>query len=164
MNLLDVILLATIVIGFTLGYKTGIIRQLSFGAGVALGLFQAIDSYGHASTWLADTTGWDKATCAPIAFILILALTVLVIHLAGVFLSKAIRIACLGIVDKILGAAFTAYFAILILSVTVSLTEELYPDNDITGKTSQKESLLYKGIVGTSFLVIEEATREIEDR
>ena len=161
MNLLDIILLVTIVIGFTLGYKQAIIKQLSFGAGVALGLFQAINSYNGASEWLAEATGWDSGLCAPIAFILILAIVVLIVHLTGVLLSKIVEVINLGIVDKVLGAAFTTYFAILILSVTVRVTENIYPDNDITGRTSQNESLLYKEIAGATFLVIEEAKRGI---
>ena len=161
MNLLDIILLVTIVIGFTMGYKTGIIKQLSFGAGVALGLFQAINSYSSTGEWISGLTGWDSALCAPIAFILVLGIVVLLVHITGTILSKFFGLICLGIVDKILGDMFTTYFAILILSVAVGVSEEIYPDNEYTGRTSQNESLLYKEIAGTTFLVIEEAKRGI---
>ena len=61
--------------------------------------------------------------------------------------------------DRILGAIFSAIVAIGIFVLGVNLSESVMPDNSVTSKTSQEESLLYKKVAEVTFLVIEEAKK-----
>ena len=47
---------------------------------------------------------------------------------------------------------------------TVNLSESVMPDNSVTSKTSQEESLLYKKVAEVTFLVIEEAKKIDEEK
>ena len=46
-----------------------------------------------------------------------------------------------------------------IVVLGVNISESFSPDNEITSKTSQAESLLYKEVAEVTFLVIEEAKK-----
>ena len=70
----------------------------------------------------------------------------------------------LGWFDRFLGAAFSASVAIGLVILGVNISESNAPDNEITGKTSQEESLLYKKCAEVTFLVIEEAKKIDEEK
>lgn len=161
MNLLDLILIVIMIAGFAIGYRIGLVKQLSFGAGIGIGLLQAVVSSDKVSMWIYDKTGWDNWLCTPLAFILILIAVVTVLHVAGLLFSKILEFLHLKAVDQTVGALFSTYIAVLLLAAIVGISDKFSPDNNVLGKTSQKESLLYEKIVGTSFKVIEEAKKEI---
>ena len=54
MNTLDTVLLVAAGIGILFGLKSGLIKQLSFGASVAIGLLQATIFYPRATAWLPN--------------------------------------------------------------------------------------------------------------
>ena len=54
MNTLDIVLLVVAGIGMLFGLKSGLIKQLSFGAGIAIGLLQATIFYPKAAAWLQE--------------------------------------------------------------------------------------------------------------
>lgn len=160
MNILDIVFLVTIVGGALFGYSMGLVKQLSFGVGLAIGLSQAVHSYVDVSEWVMEGTGWDEGVCITAAFILILAAITSAVYLIGVILSKVIKLACLGIVDRILGTLFAIYFFTTLMAAIVDISGWIYPENELTGETAQAESLLYKEIVGTTFSVLEEVIEQ----
>ncbi len=160
MNLLDIILIAAVAIGGIVGYRLGLVKQLSFGAGLAIGLFQAIHSYPDVGKWVNDATGWEEGACYTAGFILILLAITSIVYLLGVVFSKIIRIICLGMADRILGTIFAIYFSMTTMAAIVDITGRIDPHNPVTGETSQEDSVLYKKIVGTTFSVIEEVIKE----
>ena len=161
MNLLDVLLLAMMTIGFLIGYQVGAVRQISFGAGIGIGLLQAIVLYPKVGVWMLDKTGWPDWICATIAFALILTAVITLIHIAGGIVLSILKILHLRTVERIIGALFFTYIATLLLAAIVHISDRFSPDNMVLGKTSQRESLLYKEIVGRSIWVIEEAKQEL---
>ena len=70
----------------------------------------------------------------------------------------------LGWLDRILGALFSTIIAMGIVVLGVNIHESNFPDNKITSKTSQAESLLYKEVAEVTFLVIEEAKKIDEEK
>ena len=73
MNTLDIVLLVAAGIGMLFGLKSGLVKQLSFGAGVAIGLLQATIFYPRTAAWLEEITGWDSLICTVLGFVLIVA-------------------------------------------------------------------------------------------
>lgn len=159
MNVLDYGLIIAALAGAIMGFKMGLVKQMSFGVGLAVGLFQAIHSYSDVSKWITDITGWSEGICITIAFVLILVVIMTAVFLVGVLLSKIIKIVLLGPIDKILGMIFAIYFFVTTLAAIVDISGWIAPENAITGKTAQEESLLYKEIAGTTYSVIEEAIK-----
>ena len=161
MNLLDVLLLVMIVIGSIIGYKVGAVKQISFGAGIGIGLLQALVLYPRVGAWILDKTGWNEVFCETLAFTFILGIVIVIVHFAGKLVSGILDAIHLRAVERVIGALFFTYIAALLLAAIVHISDRFAPDNMVLGKTSQRESLLYKEIVGRSIWVIEEAKKEL---
>ena len=161
MNTLDIALAAVVLIGFIYGYCKGIIKQLSFGAGIALGLLQAVLFYPTVTVWIKDYTQWANWVAIPAAFVAILVCVVILFKVAGVILAGILKWCHLAFIDRILGAVFSAFVATLIFVGAVTLSENIMPENRYTGETTQKESLLYKHTKILTSLIIDEAEKKI---
>ena len=164
MNILDIILLAAVCLGILFGASKGIVRQLSFGVGVAVGLLQASIFYKRIAACIYGFTEWDYLICAIIGFIIVFIIVAAIINVVGSILRAFLKVVLLGWFDRFLGALFSASVAIGIVILGVNLSESNAPDNEITGKTSQEESLLYKKCAEVTFLVIEEAKKIDEEK
>lgn len=161
MNTLDIALAAIILVGLIYGYCKGLIKQLSFGAGIALGLLQAVLFYPTAAVWIKDYTQWADWIAVPAAFLAILICVVIVFKVAGVILAWILNLCHLAFIDRALGAIFSTIIAMFILVGAVALTENFMPDNKYTGKTSQENSLLYKHTKILTSLIIDEAEKKL---
>ena len=163
MNTLDIILLVAVVIGSIYGFKTGLVKQLTLGAGITLGLLQATISYQQVGIWINEHSGWDSKICNILGFIAIFLAIAIIINLAGTILRWLLKAALLGGVDRISGAIFSILAGIIIVVFGVKISNNLYPDNNITGQTSQEQSLLYKEVAGFTFTIIEEVKEEVKN-
>lgn len=157
MNILDIALLVSAGIGFILGYRAGLVKQLSFGAGIAIGLLQAVLFYEQGAAKLQEMTEWNETLCTVLSFIIIMLTVATMLIILGIIIRWILTIILLGIVDSILGAILSTFIATGIFVVVVNISADISPDNRITGKTTQKESLLYKEIAQKTFLIIEGA-------
>ena len=163
MNTLDIILLVATGIATIYGLKTGLVKQLTLGAGVIIGLLQATIFYQQAGTWINELSGWDSWICNTLGFTAILLAVAAVINIVGLILRWLLKIILLGWIDRILGALFSMFIGIIIVAFGVKISNNLFPENKITGQTSQEESLLYKEVAGITFTIIEEVKKEVKD-
>ena len=159
MNTLDIVLLVAAGIGMLFGLKSGLVKQLSFGAGVAIGLLQATLFYPRTAAWLQGLTGWNEMICTILGFVIIVVAVTVIINVAGLVLRWLLKAMLLGWLDRIAGAVFSIMIALGIVVLGVNISESVVPDNKITGKTSQEESLLYNEVSEITFLIIEEAKK-----
>ncbi len=163
MNTLDIILLVVAVLGIIYGLKVGLVKQLTLGAGIVVGLLQATIFYQQAGLRIEELTGWHTMVCQALGFLAILMIVSLVINLAGLLLRLLLKIVFLGWIDRILGAFFSLFVAIAVLAFGVKISSGFLPDNKITGETSQQESLLYKEVTKITFTIIDEVKKEVKD-
>ena len=164
MNTLDIVLLSVIGIGAIYGLISGLVKQLSFGAGIAIGLLQATIFYPKAAAWLQGMTEWGDLICIVLGFLMVFAAISLAINILGFLLRWLLKVIMLGWVDRLLGAIFSAAIAMGVVVLGVNISESIAPDFEITGKTSQEESLLYNKVAEVTFLVIEEAKKIDEEK
>ena len=163
MNTLDIILLAAAGIGMIYGLKAGLVKQLTLGAGIIIGLLQATIFYQQAGDEINRLSGWDAWICSALGFIAILLAVTAVINIVGLLLRWLLKVILLGWVDRILGAVFSTFVGIAIVAFGVKISNNLFPQNDITGDKSQKESLIYKEVADITFTIIEEMKEEVKD-
>ena len=163
MNTLDIILLAVAGISMIFGLKTGLVKQLTLGAGIIIGLLQATIFYQQAGIWVNELSGWDIWICNAIGFIVILLAVAAVINIVGVLLRWLLKIILLGWIDRILGAVFSIFIGMVFVAFGVKISNNLFPENEITGQTSQEESMLYKKVAEITFTIIEEVKEEVKD-
>lgn len=163
MNTLDIILLAAAGIGMLYGFKTGLVKQLTLGAGVVIGLLQATIFYQQAGNWINELSGWDSWICNALGFAAILIAIAIIINLAGTILRWLLKIILLGWVDRILGAVFSIFVAAALVAFGVKISNSIFPDNKITGQTEQENSVLYKKVAELTFTIIEEVKEEVKE-
>ena len=163
MNTLDIILLATTGVAMLYGLKAGLVKQLTLGAGIFIGLLQATIFYQPAGICIQELSGWDNWICNTLGFIAILLSTAIVINIAGLLLRWLLKIILLGWVDRILGAVFSIFVAAALVAFGVKISNSIFPDNKITGQTEQENSVLYKKVAELTFTIIEEVKEEVKD-
>ena len=160
MNTLDIILLVTALIGFIIGFRSGLIKQLTLGAGIAIGLLLAVLYYPVAGEYIKGYMGWENWICSACGFAALMVSSIIVLSLIGMILKWLLSLVFLGILDRLLGAIFTIAISMLALTFVVNISSDIIPENNITGKTSQKESVLYSKVSKITFSVIEEIKKD----
>jgi membrane protein required for colicin V production len=105
MNLADILIVVVLVVSGISAFVKGFFVEVFSLAGVVLGLFIAAANYGALTPWvLRFVKNLDVARL--IAFLLIALVVMLIAGLAGRLLRGVVRGVGLGIIDRVLGAAF----------------------------------------------------------
>ena len=138
MNTLDIIFAVVVCIGFAIGCYKGIIQQLTLGAGIIIGLLQAILFYRPVGIKVSQYTGWESMVCNIVAFVLVIVLVMLVFKLIGLLLKWIIKQISLGFIDRILGGLFTGAITALLFVGVVLLVGMIDENIALFGKTSQE--------------------------
>ena len=164
MNTLDIVLLVILSIGGIYGYIKGLIGQLTFGVGLIIGLLQAIFTYAVISERIALYTGWNIYLCEIISFIGVIVIISLIFKTLGVVATAILKKLHINIINRIAGAVVSAFFAALLFIGAVKATNTLFPEIEITSKTTQENSMLYKHISLKTSIIIEEVKQEIDEK
>ena len=164
MNTLDIVLLVVLSIGGIYGYIKGLIGQLTFGVGLAVGLLQAIFIYSVVGERLSLYTGWNIYLCEIISFIGIIAIISLIFKIISAVITALLKKLRINIINRIAGAALSAFFALLLFIGAIKATNTLFPEIEITSKTTQENSMLYKHISRKTSIIIEEVKQEIDEK
>lgn len=164
MNTLDLIFLVVVLIGFAIGCYKGIVEQLTLGAGIVIGLLQAILFYAVFGEQLHEWTGWDLWICCVLGFVAIFALIVAIFNVLASVIRWLFKLALLGTVDRILGGLLTALITVFLFVGAVSLISSLDEENGLFGRTQQENSTLYKPMRRFSISFLNEVKKEINEK
>ena len=161
---MDIILIVSLVIGFAIGYFKGLISQVSLGAGVVLGLLQAVLFYAPLSGRIERWTGWDSLVCSIAAFVGIILAVILLFKIVGWLLSALMNAINLGIIDRILGAVFSTVIALLLVVGITNAANSIMPQLELFSRTTQRQSLLYNKVQDMTLSLLGEVKKEIDEK
>ena len=164
MNTLDIIFAVVVCIGFAIGCYKGIIQQLTLGAGIIIGLLQAILFYPALGAKLAEWIGWSATVCNILAGILIFAVVMGVLSAIGSIVRWLFRLIMLGFADRLLGGLLCSIVSIFLFVGAVSAINKIDNTNALFGRTSQENSVLYKPMRKLSVTFIEEMKKGIHEK
>ena len=164
MNTLDIIFAVVVCIGFAIGCYKGIIKQLTLGAGIIIGLLQAILFYPSLGCKLVEWTGWSELVRYLLGGILIFAIIVSLFQLIGAIIRWFFRLILLGFADRLLGGLLSSAITMLLFVGAVSAISKIDNTNALFGQTSQENSMLYKPMRKLSVAFIEEMKKEIHEK
>ena len=164
MNTLDIIFVVTVGLGFAFGCYKGIIQQLSFGAGIIVGLLQAILFYQPLGYKLFELTGWNSIICYILAWMLIFVIIVALFQLIGKIIRWFFKLILLGFADRLLGGLLCGIISIFLFVGAVSAINKIDNTNALFGRTSQENSVLYKPMRKLSVTFIEEMKKGIHEK
>jgi membrane protein required for colicin V production len=105
MNLADLLIVIVLVVFVVSAFVKGFFVEIFSLAGVILGLFIAAANYGGFSLWVLRVVH-NRAAAKLIAFLLIVLVVMVLASIGGRLLRGLFRTVGLGIVDRLLGAAF----------------------------------------------------------
>jgi membrane protein required for colicin V production len=164
MNNLDIVLIVALFLGFAIGYIKGLISQISFGAGVVIGLLQAVLFYTTLAERIQDATGWDNFVCTIIAFIGIILAVVIIFKILGWLLSALMKAIHLGVIDRILGALLSTIIAMLLVVGITNTANTVLPELELFSRTTQKQSMLYSKVQDMTLSILGKVKKEIDEK
>lgn len=146
MSILDVVLLALLILGLVRGFINGFFVELASVVALIAGIYGAFHFSSYLSSYLKDKVDWEENTINIVALIATFIIIVLIIGLAGKALTKLADFAMLGLINKILGAAFGGLKAALILSVFLIVLDKMNADILFVKEKDKEQSVLYNPI------------------
>ncbi len=172
MNYLDIIVGALLAFALFKGFKNGLIIELASLVALVLGLLGAIKFSSITADYLSQYI--NSSHIGLIAFIATFILIVIGVHLVAKVVDKLIAAVALGLVNRILGAAFSFLKYAFVLSVVFAVLNGFNRSFQIIPKEQQDSSYLYEPIASIAPLVfpylhfdsvkdkIEDATESID--
>ena len=117
----NILLIIAAVIGIVYGYKRGIIDQLSFTAGLIFALAQSSALLPRFTEFVDKSVSIGHYPSMAVGFVLMLIISIIVFKVLGKVLSVLLDTFNLNIIDRIAGAAFSAYVAALIVKAIFNI-------------------------------------------
>ena len=124
----DIILLALFIPGIIMGLAKGVVGQIVSLVSVIAGIILASRFSPDLTQVAMEQFGTEEPVTHVICFILILLVTALVVGLVGKLITKLIKIATLGWINRLLGMVFSIFTTALVLGILISLFEGLNAD------------------------------------
>lgn len=143
MNTIDIIFGIILILGAIQGFRKGLFVELASFIGLVAGIYGAIHFSFYVGDWLVEKTSWSEQIIKLTAFAITFIIIVLVVSLAGKLLTKVVNFAMLGIVNKILGAAFAVLKYAFLLSVVLMFIDAADRQISIIGDDNKDASILY---------------------
>ncbi|MDR0754281.1 MAG: CvpA family protein [Prevotellaceae bacterium] len=146
MNYFDIIFALIIIWAAIRGFSTGFIIQISSLLAMLTGAFAAY----KASFWLASKFSTiinaDPVIINTVAFIVTFAIVWGLVILLGKFLHAVVKIAMMGLLNRILGIFFSVLKIVFALSVILILAGNLNKSLNFLPQKHINSSLLYKPV------------------
>ncbi len=154
MNILDIILGVILLLAFISGFRKGLFVALASLVGLIAGVFGAIYFSDFAGGYISQWFNWSDQTTKLASFVVTFLVIVILINMAGKFLTKIADFAALGLLNKLLGGVF----ALLQYAFIISVLFMFFNNSNITGYVMSEEkkenSVLYTPIAALAPLVI----------
>ena len=125
MGILDIVLLLCFVPAIVQGIMKGFVQQVISLVAILAGAWLAFRFSSLIANWLSAYFTLDPKILNIIAFAIIVILAVLLIYWIGQLITKVIKIATLGWLNRVLGVLFAIAKTALILGLIVMVFESI---------------------------------------
>lgn len=163
MNIVDIVLALILLFGFVRGFYRGFLAELASLVAFIAGIYVAVYFSYILADFLADRVTWNLQLVQLIAFAITFILVVFLISLLGKFLTTIANLAFLGIVNKILGAAFGLIKIAFITSVIMMFFSATSEDVNLVEEETLEDSILYGPVRVLAPAIIPSILREVND-
>lgn len=160
MGFLDIVLGILIAWGLYKGLSNGLFLELASLGALIAGLFGAIHFSYITGEYLSKHIAWDERYIKLSAFIITFIAIVIIVHMAGKFLTKIADFAMLGLVNKIAGGLFGAAKVAVILGALLIFFDRMNNSLQIVKKETIEESVLYKPVKEVGAFIFSKVLRK----
>ncbi|MPM25554.1 hypothetical protein SDC9_72050 [bioreactor metagenome] len=154
MNLIDIVILIPIGWGIYKGFSKGFIHELAQIAALVLGVLAGLYLSKWIGGFIAGIFGTNEEHTQLIAFLVAFLGTLVLVFLAARIAENTVKNLSLGIVNRIIGAAFASIKFILILSILINFINSADKHGLFLKKETREGSLLYKPVGAVAPLVM----------
>ena len=126
-NIFDAIVISITLILAIKGYFSGIIKEIAGLVGIGGGLFLGSIYYESAGKYINESIFKipNESAINVVGFVSIFVLTWLIVTLIGMLIAKILKVAKLGILDRVGGVIFSAGKFFVIVSVVVTMLSQI---------------------------------------
>jgi len=164
MGILDIVLGLLLIYGLYKGLKNGLFVEIASIIALIAGLYGAIHFSYIAGDYLSKNMEWNERYINIASFIITFIVIVIVVQLAGKFLTKIADFAMLGLLNKLAGAIFGALKVAVILGALLVFFERANSSVNLVKSETLEESLLYEPIKEIGALVFSKVLKEKKDK
>ena len=157
-NILDIVIACVLAYGFIQGLRHGIIKELASIAALLIGIYAAKMFAETVAASIVKTFSWDASVSLVVAYVLVFVVVAGLVNLAAHLITKVLRYASLGWVNRLLGCCFGTLKMALIISVVLNVMTFC----NIAGDAS-KRSVLFNPISGILSKVLPFADFELPE-
>lgn len=166
MNYFDIVVGILLVLAVIKGLKNGLIIELASLTALVLGLFGAIKFSSITESILSEYV--NSSHIGLIAFIATFILIVVGVHIVARMVDKFVSAIALGLVNRVLGAAFSLIKYAFIISVILAIVSGFEPNFSIIPKQQKESSTLYKPLKSIApmvfpYLEFDSVRQQIDD-
>jgi len=154
MNSVDIILGIILLLAFYSGFKKGLFVTLASLIGIIAGVFGALYFSDFAGGYISNWFSWSDQTTKWVSFAVTFLAIVLVISMAGKFLTKIADFAMLGLLNKLLGGVFGTLQYAFIISVLFLFFNSSNITGYVISEEKKSESKLYGPVASLAPLII----------
>lgn len=163
MNIVDLVLALILLYGLVSGFFRGFLAELASLVAFVAGIYGAVYFSYILSDFLASRVSWNIQLVHLLAFAITFILIVFLISLAGKFLTTAVNLVALGIINKILGAGFGLIKIAFITSVFIMFLTAASEDINFVEEETLEHSKLYGPIKVMAPAIIPSILREVKE-
>lgn len=154
MNHVDIVLLLVLGLGVWSGFKKGFIISLFDVIGLGLGVYGGIHFSDAFAEWLKTTFNIGIDWLPFSSFLVTLLLILLAVHLLARAITKVLKLAMLGTLNKVGGAIFGLARSVLFVSLALLFLHPLNKKSQFVSDEALEASVLYTPIYLTATTVI----------
>ena len=154
MNHVDIVLLLVLGLGVWSGFKKGFIISLFDVIGLGLGVYGGIHFSDAFAEWLKTTFNIGIDWLPFSSFLVTLLLILLAVHLLARAITKVLKLAMLGTLNKVGGAIFGLARSVLFVSLALLVLHPLNKKSQFVSDEALEASVLYTPIYLTATTVI----------
>ena len=143
MNSLDIVFLVLFIPGIIRGITKGFLEQVISLGGIVLSAFLAYRFSGFACDFLKEYITVSDTVLHVIGFAAVLVVSLILVILLAKVVTKAVEMASLGWLNKILGIVFSLFTTALVLAILIILFDTVNVKFELVKSTILQESVLY---------------------
>lgn len=154
MNYFDIIIIIPLLWGAFKGFKKGLVIEVASLIALFLGVWGGVKFSSVSANYLGEMFNISEKLMPLISFSVTFIIIVIAVFLLAKLLQRFIKMVALGTINKIAGAAFGVLKFGLIISVLLSLINNINAQIQFIEPEMEDSSLLYKPISKIAVVVI----------
>lgn len=147
MNLIDIIILTPIGIGFVFGLFKGLIKELTSLAAIIIGIYGSKLFAPVFGNFLLKFFKLNNSLIIPLSYLIVFLLIVGILMLLAHIFDKVISSISLGGLNRVLGGFFGALKYALIISFLINIVDVLDQQFSFISEESKETSITYTPIM-----------------